>query len=58
VTNAEGEGELVLEPDESGSLTVELTPGTYELGCLIVETVGDETFNHREKGMHTTLTVE
>ncbi len=53
-----GEDELVLEPDESGSFTANLTPGTYELGCLIVETVGGETFTHHEKGMHTTLTVQ
>ncbi len=53
-----GEDELVLEPDESGSFTADLTPGTYELGCLIVETVGGETFTHHEKGMHTTLTVQ
>ncbi len=52
-----GEDELVLEPDESGSFTANLTPGTYELGCLIVETVGGETFTHHEKGMHATLTV-
>ncbi len=53
-----GEDELVLEPGESGGFTVNLTPGTYELGCVIVETVGAETFTHHEKGMHTTLTVE
>jgi uncharacterized cupredoxin-like copper-binding protein len=58
VLSLEGEDELVLEPDESGSFTASLTPGTYELGCLIVETVGAETFTHHEKGMHTTLTVE
>ncbi len=58
VLSLEGEDELVLEPDESGSFTVNLRPGTYELGCVIVETVGSETFTHHEKGMHTTLTVE
>ena len=58
VISLEGEDELVLEPDESGSFTANLTPGTYELGCLIVETVGGETFTHHEKGMHTTLTVQ
>lgn len=58
VLSLEGEDELVLEPDESGSFIASLTPGTYELGCLIVETVGAETFTHHEKGMHTTLTVE
>jgi uncharacterized cupredoxin-like copper-binding protein len=58
VLSLEGEDELVLEPGESGSFTVSLTPGSYELGCVIVETVGGETFTHHEKGMHTTLTVE
>jgi hypothetical protein len=58
VMSLEGEDELVLAPDGSGSITVRLAPGTYELGCLIVETVGGETFTHREKGMYTILTVE
>jgi uncharacterized cupredoxin-like copper-binding protein len=58
VMSLEGEDELVLEPDESGSFTVNLAPGSYELGCVIVETIGGETFTHYEKGMHTTLTVE
>ncbi len=58
VANAEGEDELVLAPDESGSLTVSLTPGTYDLGCLIVEMVGEETFTHYEKGMRATLVVQ
>jgi len=56
--NAEGEDELVLVPGESGSFTVSLTPGTYELGCLIVEMVGEETFTHYEKGMRATLVVQ
>lgn len=58
VMSVDGEDELVLEPGESGSFTVNLTPGTYELGCLIVETVGDEVFTHHEKGMHATLPVQ
>ncbi len=58
VMSLDGEDELVLAPDESGSFKVNLTPGTYEIGCVIVETVGGETFTHHEKGMHTTLTVE
>lgn len=58
VMSLEGEDELVLKPDESGSFAANLTPGSYELGCVIVETVGGETFTHHEKGMYTTLTVE
>lgn len=58
VFSVDGEEELELEPGESGTFTVNLSPGTYELGCLIVETVGGETFTHHEKGMHATLTVQ
>lgn len=57
VMSVDGEDELVLEPGESGEFTVNLSAGTYEIGCLIVETVGAETFTHHEKGMHTTITV-
>lgn len=58
VKDAAGEDELVVEPGKSGKFTVKLTPGTYELGCLIVETIGAETIDHHGKGMHTTLMVE
>ncbi len=58
VADAEGEDELVLAPDESGSFAIRLTPGTYELACLIVEMVGEETFTHYEKGMRATLVVQ
>ncbi len=58
VISVDGKDELELEPGESGTFTVNLAPGTYELGCLIVETVGGETFTHHEKGMHATLTVQ
>ncbi len=58
VTDAAGEHELEVEPGESGTFTVNLSPGTYELGCIIVETIGGETINHHEKGMKATLTVE
>ncbi|MBI2913598.1 MAG: hypothetical protein HYY03_06730 [Chloroflexi bacterium] len=58
VMSVDGEDELELEPGESGEFTVNLSPGTYEIGCLIVETVGTETFTHHEKGMHATLAVQ
>ncbi len=57
IRSLDGEEELELEPGKSGTFTVNLSPGTYELGCLIVETVGGETFTHHEKGMHATITV-
>lgn len=58
VFSVDGEEELELEPGDDGTFTVNLTPGTYELGCLIVETLGGETFTHHEKGMYATLTVQ
>lgn len=58
VEDAAGEHELEVEPGASGTFTINLTAGTYELGCIIVETIGAETIDHHGKGMHATLTVE
>ena len=58
VTDAAGEHELEVEPGKSGTFTVTLAPGTYELGCIIVETIGSETIDHHSEGMRATLTVE
>ncbi len=58
VRSVEGEEELELEPGESGTFTVNLSPGTYELGCLVTQTAGGETFVHHERGMYTTLKVK
>lgn len=58
VEDAAGEHEIEVEPGESGNFTVNLTPGTYELGCIIVETIGAETIDHHGEGMRATLTVE
>ena len=58
VEDAAGEHEIEVEPGESGTFTVTLSPGTYELGCIIVETIGAETIDHHGEGMHATLTVE
>ncbi len=57
IRSVDGEEELKLEPGKSGTFTVNLNPGTYEMGCLVVETVGGETFVHHEKGMYVTITV-
>ncbi len=35
----------------------DLTPGTYELFCNIVEQDGSDTLAHYGEGMHTTFTV-
>lgn len=58
VEDAAGEHELEVEPGESGTFTVTLSAGTYELGCIIVETIGGETVDHHGKGMKATLTVQ
>ncbi len=58
VEDAAGEHELEVPAGESGTYTVNLTPGTYELGCIIVETIGADTINHHEKGMKATITVQ
>lgn len=58
VEDAAGEHEIEVEPGESGTFTVNLTPGTYELGCIIVETIEEEIIDHHGEGMHATLTVE
>ncbi len=58
VEDAAGEHELEVAAGESGTFTVNLTPGTYELGCIIVEDIGGEIINHHEEGMRATLTVE
>ena len=48
-----------LKPGDTKTQDVELTPGTYELACLIVEDLGGgKSANHYEKGMHTTVVVK
>lgn len=37
----------------TGTVTVDLTPGTYTLYCPVVDSQG----NHRQRGMQTTVTV-
>lgn len=58
VKSLDGEDELEVDPGKSGRFTVKLSPGTYEIGCLIVETTREGTFSHHEKGMHATVTVK
>lgn len=42
---------------EAALLTLELTPGEYELACTVVEEVGGTVVSHYEKGMHAPFTV-
>jgi len=58
VTDAAGEHEIEVEAGGSGTFTVSLTPGTYELGCIIVEAIEEEIIDHHGEGMHATLTVQ
>lgn len=46
-----------IKPGETRSVEVGLRPGTYELGCLVIEDVGGKKVNHYEKGMHTLVVV-
>lgn len=43
---------------ESGSIVLDLTPGNYQLACLIVPGEAGSTFNHYQQGMWTEFTVE
>jgi uncharacterized cupredoxin-like copper-binding protein len=47
-----------LPPGASGSLTVELTPGDYELACLIARGEFDSPVDHYQEGMRIPFTVE
>ena len=47
-----------IKPGETKTAEVELTPGTYELACLVVEQVGGKTVNHYEKGMYAQVTAK
>lgn len=46
-----------LEPGASGTATVKLSPGQYELACLIVPGEAGSTTDHYHQGMHTAFTV-
>ena len=47
-----------LGPNESKSFTVDLKPGTYELACRLVDSKANPPFNHYDRGMHMTFTVQ
>jgi len=42
---------------QSKDLTLDLSPGNYELQCNVVEELGTKTVSHYKQGMHTTFTV-
>jgi hypothetical protein len=43
---------------DSDKVTLDVTPGEYELQCDVVEEVDGQMVSHYVKGMHTTLRVE
>lgn len=47
-----------MAPGQGGALTVELTPGKYQLACLITKGESGSTTDHYQQGMHTDFTVE
>lgn len=47
-----------IEPEASGSFTVDLTPGSYQLACLIAPGEAGSTVDHYKQGMHTDFKVE
>jgi uncharacterized cupredoxin-like copper-binding protein len=47
-----------VKPGETKVAEAELTPGTYELACIVVEQVKGKSINHYEKGMYTTIVVK
>jgi hypothetical protein len=47
-----------VESQQSKSVTLDLSPGSYVLFCNIVETTDGETESHFAKGMHTVFEVK
>jgi len=60
--NADGSLQLVgqvqgLTMGQAKALTLDLTPGDYELSCNVVEQIKGKTISHYQKGMHTAFKV-
>lgn len=60
--NADGSFQLVgqvqgLTMGQAKALTLDLTPGDYELSCNVVEQINGKTISHYQKGMHTPFKV-
>ncbi len=57
-TSFEPVGEVeILKPGEHGSVTLDLSPGTYRLACLVTKGEQGSTVDHYQQGMHTDITV-
>jgi uncharacterized cupredoxin-like copper-binding protein len=46
-----------IDPGKGGDVTVKLTPGHYELACVIVPGEAGSTADHYQQGMHATIVV-
>jgi len=60
--NSDGSFEMAgqvqgLTMGEAKELTLDLTPGDYELSCNVVEQVNGKMISHYKQGMHTTFKV-
>jgi len=52
-------GEIpAIAPGAGGSIELDLTPGTYQLACLIIPGEAGSTVDHYQQGMHTPFTVK
>lgn len=52
-------GEIpAIAPGTGGSIELDLTPGTYQLACLIIPGEAGSTVDHYQQGMHTPFTVK
>ncbi len=47
-----------IEPQKGGSIVLDLTPGTYQLACLITIGEAGSTVDHYQQGMHTAFVVQ
>ena len=47
-----------LDPGKTASFDATLQPGTYEMACFIVTSIGGKSMVHYEMGMHDLLTVQ
>jgi uncharacterized cupredoxin-like copper-binding protein/plastocyanin len=47
-----------IDPEKGGSIVLDLTPGAYQLACLITIGESGSTVDHYQQGMHTPFTVQ
>ena len=57
-TSFENMGEVeVMPPGVSGAITLDLSPGTYRLACLVAKGEQGSVVDHYQQGMYTDITV-